>query len=320
MSWGDGATSQGTAASLAQTLGASHSFGALGRYLVRVSATNAGGGTGSDTLTAFVEDPSAPQVFVGAGDIGSCQQTHDESTARALDTIPGTVFVLGDNAYPDGADSTYRNCFQPNWGRHKKRIRPVPGNHDYYQPGAAGYFQYFGVAANDPARGYYSYDLGSWHIIALNSTLDMRAGSPQEQWLRADLAAHPARCTLAYWHAPRFSSGVTHGSSPVSAPMWQALYEAGADVVLSGHEHNYERFAPQAPDQTPDPARGIREFVAGTGGSGYYNFADTAVVNSEVRSTAHGVLRLTLYPDHYDWRFIPATGDTFTDSGSDICH
>ena len=157
------------------------------------------------------------------------------------------------------------------------------------------------------------------HIVALNSEINVSAGSTQEQWLRADLAAHPARCTLAYWHVPRFSSGTTHLSSTVPQPLWQALYDYGADVVLSGHEHNYERFAPQTPDGTADPARGIREFVVGTGGSGAYQLGPP-IANSEVGSWNHGVLKLTLRDRAYDWEFIPIPGMTFTDSGSAPCH
>ena len=317
--WGDGTTDQGSAASVVGPLTAKHAYGAAGQYHVRVSVADPDGGVAWDTLTAVVDPPGTPQVFVGAGDVGTCAKTYDEATGRLLDSIGGTVFVLGDNAYPDGADSSYKKCFHPAWGRHKKRIHPVPGNHDYRQPGANGYFAYFGVAAGDPAKGYYSYDLGSWHIIALNSTLDMGAGSPEEQWLRADLAAHPARCTLAYWHLPRFSSGTTHGSQVQTQPLWQALYEYGADIVLAAHEHNYERFAPQTPDGTLDSARGIREFVVGTGGSGAYPLGPP-IPNSELGSWNHGVLKLTLDDGAYTWQFIPVPGEAFTDTGSGTCH
>src|SRR6266513_2761511 len=188
-------------------------------------------------------------------------------------------------------------------------------------PTAADYFTYFGAAAGDPTKGYYSYDFGAWHIVALNSVASTSAGSPQEQWLRADLAADPQHCTLAYWHYPRFSSGSTHGSMPQTQPLWQALYDAGADIVLSGHEHNYERFAPQTPGGALDQIRGIREFVVGTGGgAGAYAFG-TPIANSEVRITGvNGVLRLTLGDVTYTWQFIPVAGKTATDAGSGTCH
>ncbi|HXM37552.1 MAG TPA: Ig-like domain-containing protein [Gemmatimonadales bacterium] len=270
------------------------------------------------TLTVSVRATSA--VLVGAGDIAACAPSTGEATATLLDGIAGTVFTAGDNAYENGSAAEYANCYAPSWGRHKARTRPVPGNHEYQTFAAAGYFGYFGAAAGDPATGYYSYELGPWHIVALNSNVQMDAGSPQEQWLRADLAAHPTLCTLAYWHHPRFSSGLNHGSSTATQALWQALYDLGADVVISGHDHIYERFAPQAADGKLDLARGLREFVAGTGGAGLYQFG-TIAANSEVRNnTTRGVLKLTLYADRYDWKFVPVAGSTFTDVGSASCH
>lgn len=197
-------------------------------------------------------------------------------------------------------------------------------HHDYHTRGAFGYFDYFGDAAGDPSKGYYSYDLGLWHIIALNSNCSKVGGcgpgSPQEQWLRADLTAHPATCTLAYWHHPRFSSG-HHGSEVVFEAFWQALYEHDADVVLAGHDHVYERFAPQKPNSEPDPVRGLRQFVVGTGGDRLRKFAGPAIANSEVRNdNTFGVLKLTLYPASYGWQFIPVAGRNFTDSGTARCH
>jgi hypothetical protein len=263
-------------------------------------------------------------VLVGAGDIASCASSGDEATAALLDTIAGTVFTAGDNAYDSGTAAEFARCYDPGWGRHKARTRPAAGNHDYATAGAAGYFGYFGAAAGDPATGYYSYDLGAWHIIVLNSNCwaigGCHAGSPQERWLRADLAAHPVACTLAYWHHPRFSSGAVHGSNGELTPIWEALYEANADVVINGHDHGYERFAPQDPRGRPDPERGIREFVVGTGGRSHYAFA-TPLANSEVRNAnTFGVLQVTLHPTSYDWQFIPEAGKTFTDSGSTACH
>jgi len=320
VSWGDSAVDTAPLDSGSALVTATHRYTKPGAFAVWVGVIGANGRTASDTLTAIVAAPGTPQVFVGAGDIAQCSAPDAAATARILDTVPGTVFALGDNAYPDGSARDYATCYAPTWGRHKKRTRPVPGNHDWGWRGAPGYFGYFGVAAGDPARGYYSYDLGAWHIAALNDNIDMRAGSPQEQWLRADLAAHPARCTLAYWHAPRFSSGTTHGSDPTTQPLWQALYDAGADVVLAGHEHNYERFAPQAPDGTLDSARGIREFVAGTGGGTAYRFG-RPIAHSDVRSMDHGVLKLTLGNGDYHWVFIPVVGSSaFGDSGTARCH
>lgn len=267
---------------------------------------------------------SAAAVLLGAGDIASCVSEGDEATARLLDTIDGTVFTLGDNAYPSGTPVEFAACYDPSWGRHTSRTRPAPGNHDYHTRGAFGYFDYFGDAAGKPDKGYYSYDLGLWHIIVLNSNCSKidgcGPGSPQEQWLRADLAAHATTCTLAYWHHPRFSSG-THGGDAALDAFWRALYEHHADVVLGGHDHDYERFAPQTPSGKPDPTRGIRQFVVGTGGDRLRKFEGPAIANSEVRhSETHGVLKLTLYPTSYAWEFIPIAGGTFTDMGTGRCH
>ena len=258
-------------------------------------------------------------MLVGAGDIAGCSSAGDEATAALLDTLPGTVFTAGDNAYPDGTATNFASCYGPSWGRHKARTRPSPGNHEYHTSGASGYYNYFGAAAGDSGKGYYSYDLGDWHIISLNSNISMIAGSPQEQWLRADLAANTKTCTLAYWHHPRFSSG-SHGSSNAPRPLWQALYDFDADVIISGHDHNYQRFAPQTPAGVADPARGLRQFVVGTGGISHYNFA-TPIANTEAYNTdTWGVLKLTLYADSYTWEFVPVAGMTYTDSGSGACH
>ncbi len=271
--------------------------------------------------TTIAQD--ADPVLVGVGDIASCSSSGDEATAKLLDTINGTVFTTGDNVYESGTDTEFTNCYEPSWGRHKARTRPSVGNHEYGTAGASGYFNYFGAAAGERGKGYYSYDLGAWHIIVLNSNCSQvggcGAGSAQEQWLRADLAAHPTTCTLAYWHHPRFSSG-SHGNSTAVQPLWQALYDAGADVVVSGHDHNYERFAPQTPSGAADPTFGIREFVAGMGGKSHYGFG-TIQPNSQVRnSDTYGVLKLTLHATSYDWQFVPETGKTFTDSGTTTCH
>jgi Calcineurin-like phosphoesterase len=265
-----------------------------------------------------------PAILVGAGDIADCKDLSGaEATARLLDQLSGTVMAVGDLAYPDGSKENF-TCYDRTWGRVKSRTRPAPGNHEFHAAGATPYFDYFGAAAGDPKIGYYSYELGTWHIIVLNSECKdvggCEAGSPQEKWLRADLAAHPVACTLAYWHKPLFSSGGAHGNDLTVKPLWQALYEANADVIVGGHDHDYERFAPQKPDGAADPARGIREFVVGTGGKNHRPFGPP-IRNSEVRdATAFGVLKLTLKPGGYDWQFIPEAGKSFTDSGTGACH
>jgi len=284
---------------------------------------SSGGVTGSSTIT--VTSVSADPVLVGAGDIASCSSSGDEATANLLDGISGTVFTLGDNAYDSGTATEYTNCYGPSWGRHKARTKPSPGNHEYNTTNATGYYGYFGSAAGDPTKGYYSYELGNWHIVVLNSNLSCAviscaAGSTQEQWLRADLAANTKPCTLAYWHHPRFNSGADHGNDLDVAPFWDALYEFNADVILNGHEHVYERFAPQTPSAVADPVRGIRQFTVGTGGRSKYTFG-TIQPNSEVRdATSYGVLKLTLHSNTYDWQFVPVAGSSFTDSGTGSCH
>ncbi len=263
-------------------------------------------------------------VLIGAGDIASCKSTHDEETASLVNGIDGTVATLGDNAYDSGTSAEYMNCYNPlsSWGSFKARTKPSAGNHEYYTAEAQGYFDYFGAAAGDPQKGYYSYDLGAWHVVVLNSNcaeVSCAAGSPQEQWLRDDLAAHPTACTAAYFHHPRFaSSGV--GNNSAVMPFWEALYDADAEVVLNGHAHNYERFAPQTPGGQADPEGGIREFVVGTGGKSL-NLFGTVRANSQVRiNDAYGVIKLTLHPDSYDWQFVTAPGGAVADSGSGQCH
>ena len=272
--------------------------------------------TTTTTPTTTTPAPSTDPVITAAGDI--CSTASDcAATAQLIEAVaPTRVLTLGDNAYPDGSGADYTSYYDPNWGRFKSKTSPAPGNHDYHTAGAAGYFAYFGAQA--PAA-YYSYDLGGWHLISLNGELDHTAGSAQETWLKNDLAAHPASCTLAYWHEPRFSSGAQHGSDSSFDPFWRDLYAAGADIVLNGHDHDYERFAPQNPDGNAD-ANGIREFVVGTGGASHYTFG-SPIANSEVRDdTSYGVLKLTLHSSSYDWQFVPIAGASFTDSGSTACH
>jgi hypothetical protein len=265
-------------------------------------------------------DPGSSHFNGGQGSGLNCRQqaTSDLLVGAGYDA----VLLAGDIQYENGAYSKFLASYDPSWGRVKAITRPVPGNHEYQTGGAAGYYQYFGPAAGDPAKGYYSYDLGGWHVVALNSNCSAvggcGAGSAQEQWLRADLAANPASCTLAYWHHPRFSSGA-HGSDSTYTAFWQALYDANADVVIVGHDHDYERFAPQNASGALDLARGIRQFVAGSGGKEVRPFG-TIRANSEARDASSlGVLELTLGASGYEWRYRPAVG-SFTDSGSAGCH
>jgi acid phosphatase type 7 len=263
-------------------------------------------------------------VLIGAGDIADCADLSGaEATAKLLEATPGTVMAIGDLAYPDGTRDNFA-CYEKTWGRVKSRTRPAVGNHEFHSAGATFYFEYFGAAAGDPKDGFYSYDLGAWHIIVLNSECKevggCDAGSREEKWLRADLVSHPAACTLAYFHKPLFSSGAAHGNDPEIQPFFQALYYAHADVVVAGHDHDYERFAPQSPDGSPDPKQGIREFVAGTGGKSHRSFAAFRA-NSEIRdNTAFGVLKFVLHQNSYDWVFIPEPGKSFKDTGSGQCH
>lgn len=265
-------------------------------------------------------DPGDPGFNGGNGTTTRCKQ---KATSNLLvNSGLDAVLALGDIQYEDATHAQFMASYDPSWGRVKSITRPVAGNHEYETGTAAGYFQYFGSAAGDPAKGYYSFDLGDWHVVALNSDCwrvgGCKPGDPQNDWLRSDLAARPSRCTLAYWHYPRFSSG-PEGNDPAVKPLWDALYEAGVDVVLNGHEHLYERFALQTPGGQSDPKRGIRQFTVGTGGKNLYSFAGRRP-NSQVRNaSAFGVLRLTLYPTSYEWRFVPIAGKTFTDRGATDC-
>lgn len=288
---------------------------------------------------------AGPPLLVGAGDIARCYEpenplditpphlTAAERTARLLDRIPGTVMAIGDNAYEAGSPSDYLLCYHPTWGRHKERTKPALGNHEYITPLAAGYFTYF-FPEGGPPGGYYSYESGSWHVVVLNSMTqwvecpppksspaDGRTcigDVPQRLWLAGDLAAHPNRCTVAYFHHPRYSSG-RHGSQYEMQQFWDILYAHGVDVVVSAHDHLYERFAPQDPEGRADPVRGIRQFTVGTGGTNLYEFR-TILPNSEARdNTTHGVLALALGDNRYAWAFIGVDG-SMRDSGSGVCH
>jgi len=262
--------------------------------------------------------PAAPEVLVAAGDIALCGGPGTEATARLLDRLPGYVAALGDNTYPDGTWESYRECYGHTWGRHLSRTFPAPGNHDWEVSGGAPYFAYFGAAAGPLKTGYYSLDLGNWHILSLNSNLPAHPGTPQFEWARNDLAQSASACTLAFWHHPRFSSG-THGDIATMDDMWRLLQSHGAEIALTGHDHDYERFAPQDADGRFDPS-GIREFVVGTGGSPLRG-VDDIKPNSEVRdSRTWGVLKLTLAADSYEWEFVPVDGQPFSDTGSAECH
>ena len=291
------------------------------------TGTPQAGDTSASATAPSTASPATGQrltTLLAAGDIASCASNGDEQTAALLDTLPGTVLTLGDIAYDDGSTDQFGRCYLPSWGRFRDRTYPVPGNHDYHSAGANGYYGFFGPRAGQPGKGWYSFDLGRWHLVALNSNCDevggCQPGSEQERWLRADLAAHAKdRCVLAYWHEPRFSSG-RHGNDKRFAAFWDDLYRAGAELVLNGHDHDYERFAPQTPDGRADPDRGIREFVVGTGGANLRHFR-AVEPNSEVRDNSSlGVLELDLQPRGYSWRFAAASGGSFSDSGSGTCH
>ncbi|MGN6406940.1 MAG: metallophosphoesterase [Curtobacterium sp.] len=271
-------------------------------------------------------------VIAAAGDIActptdpvdssDCQQAATAALLKSLS--PTAVLPLGDVQYDSGTASEFSKSYGPTWGSLLSSSHPIPGNHEYITPGAAGYYGFFGSAAGSSSKGYYSWNLGSWHLIALNSEcgqssqIGCTAGSPEETWLKADLAAHPNQCTLAYWHEPRFSSG-NGGSNSIYSAFWQDLYNAHADIVLNGHTHAYERFAQQNPSGAADP-NGIREFVVGTGGESFYGFT-SALPNETVRqNSTFGVLTLTLHASSYDWKFNPIAGSSWTDSGTAACH
>lgn len=265
--------------------------------------------------------PSDPNFNQGQGTAAACRMkaTSDLAVAGQYDA----VLPLGDVQYEDGSFANFLASYDPTWGRVKSITRPIPGNHEYVTPNGAGYYQYFGAAAGDPAKGWYSFDVGSWHLIVLNSNCALIGGcgpgSPQEQWLRADLAANPGVCTLAAWHHPRFSSG-PHGDDPQTQPLWQALYEARADLILTGHDHLYERFAPQGPTGIADPTNGQRSFVVGTGGKILYPAVPAHANRESVQTTDFGLLELNLRRTGYDWRFVGVPGGSFADAGSGVCH
>jgi acid phosphatase type 7 len=309
----------------------------IGRHLLRAKVGSSALGlrfsVARDPLVATAGDiacdPDGPNFNGGNGTPEFChmRQTSD----LVLSAKPDLVLALGDTQYEAGSFEDHRASYHPTWGRFKAITRPAVGNHEYGTAKASGYFDYFNGVGNQtgPAgqrgKGYYSFDVGAWHLIAINSNcteigITCGLGSPQEQWLRADLAAHSNRCTLAYWHHPLFSSG-QGGNHPTMHDMFRALYEAKADLVLTGHDHYYERFAPQTHDGVVDPVNGIRQFIVGTGGRDLQRTKKPIKNNSEVRHfETYGVLSLTLHPGSYDWKFLPESGRTFSDSGTQSCH
>jgi|APDOM4702015191_1054821.scaffolds.fasta_scaffold15450_2 3',5'-cyclic AMP phosphodiesterase CpdA len=291
-----------------------------------VTALLAAGCSGSSADAPGAPDRS-PVGILAVGDIAQCGglPAADSAAARTAALIEQQapdmpLLLLGDLVYNSGTLAEYRSCYEPTYGKFMARSFPAPGNHDYGVPAGEDYYTYFGARAGPDKRGYYSYELGSWHVISLNSNIDMSRGSAQETWLRADLAgARSRKCTLAYWHHPRFSSSSTHGDDPRSSDIWRALFEFGADVVLVGHDHTYERFAPQDPDAVANATRGIRQFVVGTGGAALYAFGAPRP-NSEVRGAgSFGVAKFVLDDGRYSWEFLPAAGSTFTDRGEASC-
>lgn len=283
---------------------------------------------------AAAQDSAGPATVLAAGDIANCTKSLKkqflvwwrgvdryygaDKTAALLAEHDGTVLALGDIAYPRGRAEDFEGCYDPVWGPYNERIHPVPGNHEYYSPAAEPYFDYWGAKAGTRGEGYYSFELGAWHIVALNSALDVEGRAAQETWLAADLAATGARCILAYWHHPVFGSGKS-GGLPKMAGAFKLLHEAGASVVLNGHNHNYERLAPMAPDGSPDPARGIRAFTAGTGGHSLQKVYNPIPGSEIFDNQTWGLLKLELHADRYTWEFLPVAGESFTDSGEASC-
>lgn len=266
-------------------------------------------------------DPADGNFKAGAGSSSACRM---KATSDILGTVPNLagILTLGDNQYEQGQLDNYNVSYAPTWGRYVDKTFPTPGNHEYMTSAAAGYYQYFGQRAGDPSKGYYSYDIGKWHLVALNGNCTEAGGcgktSPQVTWLTWDLAANPTACTLAYWHQPRFSSG-EHGNNANYDTLWRALDAAGVEIVLNGHDHDYERFHPQNPDGVATPT-GIREFVVGTGGKSHYGFSTIAANSAARNGDTFGLLQLALHPTSYDWQFLAESGKNFTDRGTTACH
>jgi PKD domain-containing protein len=300
----------------------SHTYQTSGNFNVSLVVTDSKGAKDTAATTAGIVLQET-FTLVGAGNVATCGTDNDTKTAAILDTIAGTVFTTGDNVFEVGSDSEYQNCYAPTWGKYLTRTRPTLGNHDYQSGNANGSFNYFGDRLGPPGLGYYSYDLGTWHIIVLNDKGGSGIDQTQSQWLAADLDAHKSqRCTIAMWHVPLFiSSNVPNWTvNPEHKPIWDMLYAGGVDVVLNGQQHNYERFTPMNPNGDVDTDKGIRQFNVGTGGESVDNFTVAIHPHSETRAAVFGVLKLSLKTDSYDWRFIPVAGATYADSGSGACH
>jgi PKD repeat protein len=330
IAWGDGSTTSPARLYDSTTstgkgwgaLGGVHTYSAPGTYTATITVRDKDGGTATSDLTLTATPAGSSQVLLTAGDIALCTATGDRQTSLLLDQFAGWVQTLGDNAYPNGTDTDFMNCYDPadSWGKQKDRTHPAPGNHEYYGTAdAAGYFNYFGAAAGNRGQGYYSYNLGAWHIVVANAEIPVGLNTPQNLWLRNDLASNTLACTAVVVHEPLFSSDPT-GPSSKARPIWDAAYQYHVTLMLSGHAHEYERFAPQTPTGAADPVNGIRQFVVGTGGDGNISRAGTIMPNSEVMYFASfGILKLTLDPGSYTWQFVPTTG-TFTDGGTAACH
>ncbi len=271
--------------------------------------------------------PRQNAVLLAAGDIADCSSNGAALTAQLIEQLRGTVAAIGDTAYPRGSASDFARCYAPTWGLFRSRTRPAVGNHEYMTPEASAYFEYFGRRAV-PYHGYYSFELGGWHIIALNSTCDevggCGPGSAQLRWLDSDLARHRSRCTLAYWHTALFSSGPHGAKEPEAAlamkPIWLRLMRARADIVLSAHDHLYQRFAPLNSSGLVDRKNGIQEFVVGTGGGPFYHGAKSTLGSRTLITDRFGVLRLLLNEGGYRWQFLEAPVGNVLDSGNGTCH
>jgi calcineurin-like phosphoesterase family protein len=268
-------------------------------------------------------------VLIGAGDVadglGFANLPHAFATAALIEAYPSaTVFVAGDTAYNHGTDEEFLIAYDPTWGRFRQRTIPVVGNHEYGVQRGIGYYNYFGPLAGNPVQGYYSLNLGAWHIVVLNSNCNVvgcSAGGAQETWLKNDLATNTTACTLAFWHEPLYTSSTEVSPATDTQPLWADLYNSNAELVVSGHAHDYERFAPQDANGNLDLTRGIIEIVAGTGGDGLFPLSTTPAPNEVVRdNSTYGVLKLTLHATSFDFQFIPVAGSTFTDSGTEACH
>jgi len=274
-----------------------------------------------DNISPSAPGEDATAVLIGAGDVGVCGSHGAAATGRLLEGTPGTIFAAGDLAYTDGTADQFQKCYDPAWGPLKQRTRPAPGNHEYGSPGAAPYFAYFGANAGAPGLGYYGYRKGTWLVFSLNSNMEGAGGLSQVAWLRSELQRETPVCSVAYFHHPRFSSG-PHGllpHAPVVGELWHELYVAGVDIIISAHEHLYERFAPQAPDGRLDLQNGVRQFVVGTGGAPLSQPV-RRIANSEAVLSSFGVLRLTLDPQSYRWEFLAAESGGVLDSGAGLCH